>query len=125
MNIVGLAGLLIDGASVLIQDGKLIAAIEEERPSRVKHMSIVQSGGLPYESLARCLEMGNITFKDIDHVGYFFQPWREFLSLSTLRIKRSLLSLPTVAYYEVYYLNSLRRHLAVERLMRAQSGRNR
>jgi len=122
MNVIGLAGLFVDGASALIQDGKLIAAVEEERTSRIKHMSIIQSGGLPYESLASCLRMGNIGFRDIDHVGYFFQPWREFLSMSTFRMRKSLFSLPTFAYYEIDYLNALRKHLAVEKLMRAQCG---
>jgi len=120
MNIIGMAGLLIDGSSVLIQDGRLIAAVEEERVSRIKHMSIAQAGGLPYESLASCFRMGHITFKDINHVGYFFEPWREFFSLSAFRIRRSFLSPPTVAYYEAYYLDTLRRHLAVERFMRAR-----
>ena len=122
MNIIGLSGLLIDGASALIQDGKITAAVEEERIARIKHMSMAQSGGLPYGSLASCLNLGNISFEDIDHVGYFFEPWREFFSLSAFRLTRSLPSLTTIAYYQTYYLDTLRRHLAAEKHIRTLCG---
>lgn len=118
MNILGIAGLLIDGSAALIRDGRVVAAVEEERSSRIKHKSIIQSGGLPYESIETCFKYGNISFKDVDYVGYFFEPWREFFSLSALRLKRSFMSPSTVAYYQIYYLDTLRRHLAVEKLLR-------
>ena len=43
MNIIGLAGLCIDASSSLIKKNKVIAAIEEERLKRIKHVSIIQS----------------------------------------------------------------------------------
>ena len=120
MNIIGIAGLAIDASCALIQDNNVIAAIEEERLKRIKHASIIQSGGLPYESLAACLKIGNISFKDIDHVGYFFEPYREFLSMSLFRLCRSYLSPSTFAYYQVGYLEHLRKHIAVDRLLQNQ-----
>jgi carbamoyltransferase len=118
MNILGIAGLLIDGASCLIKDNRLVAACEEERYLRVKHASMVQSGGLPYKSIDACLRIGNISWKDIDYIGYYFEPWREFLSLSKLRFRHSYPSPSTIIYYQIYYLYNLRRHLLVPRLMR-------
>lgn len=123
MNILGLAGLLIDGASCLIKDGKLIAAVEEERYARVKHAPMVQTGGLPYESIEACLKIGNISWKDIDHVGYYFEPLRELASLTSFRLAHSYMSPATVAYYETYYLDNFRRHLAVPRLIEAKCGK--
>ena len=29
-----------------------------------------------------------INYKDIDHIGYFFQPYREFFSMSLFRFKK-------------------------------------
>lgn len=121
MNILGICGLLIDGAASLIKDGRLVAAVEEERYSRVKHTSIIQAGGLPYESIGACLRMGGIPWGAIDHVGYYFEPWREFYSLSLFRLRHSWLSPATVAYYEIYYLDTLRRHLMLPRLINAQA----
>ncbi|MFC1631072.1 carbamoyltransferase [Candidatus Omnitrophota bacterium] len=124
MNILGLAGLLIDGASCLIKDNKLVAAVEEERYTRIKHASMVQANGLPYGSIKACLKAANISWKDIDHVGYYFEPWREFFCLSRFRLRHSYLSPLTVAYYQVYYLDNLRRHLMVPRLIRLNCGKD-
>ena len=116
MNIIGIAGLAIDASSALIQNNSVVVAIEEERLKRIKHASIIQSGGLPYESLNACLKFGNISFKDVDHVGYFFQPYREFLSMSLFRLRRSYLSPSTFAYYQTGYLEHFRKHIAVDPL---------
>jgi len=118
MNILGIAGLLIDSASCLIKGDKIVAACEEERYARIKHISMAQSGGLPFESIDACFRIGGISGKEIDHVGYFFQPWREFLSLSRFRLNYSYLSLPTLIYYQIDYLDTLRKQLIVPRLIR-------
>ena len=120
MNILGIAGLLIDGASCLIKDDKINVAAEEERYTRIKHSSMVQSGGIPYESINACFRTGGVSWKDIDQVGYFFQPVREFLSLTRFRAQYSILSPSTFAYYQIYYLDNLRRHLAAQRLIRSR-----
>ena len=114
MNIIGLAGLCIDASSSLIKKNKVIAAIEEERLKRIKHVSIIQSGGIPKESLETCLKIGKINYKDIDHIGYFFQPYREFFSMSLFRLKKSFTSPSTMIYYFIGYLDNLRRHLALK-----------
>jgi len=123
MNIVGLAGLCIDASSSLIQGNKVIAAIEEERLKRIKHVSIIQSGGIPYESLEACLKIGKINYTDINHIGYFFQPFREFFSMSSFRIKRSFTSPITILYYQISYLDNLRRHLTVKKILQDKCGK--
>ncbi|MBJ6364100.1 carbamoyltransferase [Paenibacillus sp. GCM10012307] len=52
-----------DSAAVLVQDGKVIAAVEEERLNRVKH-----TGKAPLHSIRLCLSELNLTFADIDKV---------------------------------------------------------
>ncbi len=53
-----------DGAAVLIRDGEVIAAIEEERLNRIKH-----SNCFPARSIQYCLEQGNCTLSEIDFVA--------------------------------------------------------
>ena len=69
MYILGLT-TLGDSAASLIKDGELIAAVEEERFSRVKHHS-----GFPYRSIQFCLDQAGITLKDVEHVGHYWKPW--------------------------------------------------
>lgn len=75
MYILGINGGLRQGyqdvSAVLIKDGMVIAAVEEERLSRVKF-----SGGmLPYLSILEVLKIGNISIQDIDIVAYHGSTW--------------------------------------------------
>jgi carbamoyltransferase len=69
MYILGLT-TLGDSAASLIKDGQLIAAVEEERFSRVKHHS-----GFPYNAIQFCLDQAGITLKEVEHVGHYWKPW--------------------------------------------------
>jgi carbamoyltransferase len=69
MYILGLT-TLGDSAASLICDGELVAAVEEERFSRVKHHS-----GFPYKAIQFCLDHAGITLKDVEHVGHYWKPW--------------------------------------------------
>jgi carbamoyltransferase len=69
MYILGLT-TLGDSAAALIKDGELVAAVEEERFSRVKHHS-----GFPYKAIQFCLDHAGITLKDVEHVGHYWKPW--------------------------------------------------
>lgn len=69
MYILGLT-TLGDSAAALIKDGELVAAVEEERFSRVKHHS-----GFPYKAIQFCLDQAGITLKDVANVGHYWKPW--------------------------------------------------
>ena len=69
MYILGLT-TLGDSAASLIKDGKLIAAAEEERFSRVKHHL-----GFPYKAIQYCLDEAGIRLSDVEHVGHYWKPW--------------------------------------------------
>lgn len=59
-----------DSAASLICDGKLVAAAEEERFSRVKHHS-----GFPYHAVQFCLDQAGIKIGDIEHASLYWRPW--------------------------------------------------
>jgi carbamoyltransferase len=61
MNILGLNAYHGDVSAALVRDGQLVAAVEEERYRRIKHVA-----GFPGHSLHACLEMAGLTAADID-----------------------------------------------------------
>jgi carbamoyltransferase len=58
-----------DASAALVIDGKLVAAVEEERFNRIKHWA-----GFPAESIKWCLETAGIKGKNVDHVAVSFDP---------------------------------------------------
>ena len=71
LTILGLSGALShDPSAALYIDGKLIAAVEEERFVRDKHAK----NRMPYESAKFCLEQAGIKPSDVDVVAIPFAP---------------------------------------------------
>jgi carbamoyltransferase len=69
MYILGLT-TLGDAAASLIHDGKIVAAAEEERFSRIKHHS-----GFPFHAIQYCLDEAGIGIADVGHVALYWKPW--------------------------------------------------
>src|SRR5687767_7509673 len=69
MYILGINAYHGDAAAAIIKDGKLLAAVEEERFNRVKHCA-----GFPAESVRYCLNTAGITLADVDHIGISRDP---------------------------------------------------
>ena len=78
MNILGISGQERDAAAALVQDGRVVAAIEEEKLSRIRHIGMNYAGGLPYRAIEFCLERAGIAFDKIDYVAYYLEPNRRF-----------------------------------------------
>jgi carbamoyltransferase len=78
MNILGINAYHGDVSAVLVRDGELLAAVEEERFRRIKHVA-----GFPTEAIHACLEMGGVRPADVDHVAVSRNPkahlWRKGL----------------------------------------------
>lgn len=67
MKIIGINFLHSDSSCSLIIDGKVVAAVEEERFMRIKHYNL-----FPYNSLQYCLEVANIKISEIDFFCFNF-----------------------------------------------------
>jgi carbamoyltransferase len=55
-----------DKGAVIIEDGKVLVGITQERLSRIKHDGAHQGGILPIESINYCFDYLGITYRDID-----------------------------------------------------------
>ncbi len=73
MHILGISCYYHDSAAVLIKDGQIIAAAEEERFTRKKHDS-----SFPRLSIDFCLKQGKITSDKLDCVVFYEKPFRKF-----------------------------------------------
>lgn len=76
MYILGISGHRRDAAAALIKDGRIVAAIEEEKLARVNRIGVSQAGGAPYQAIGYCLEAAGIRVEDIDYVTYDHKPRR-------------------------------------------------
>lgn len=69
LNIVGISAGYHDSACCLLQDGRLVAAVQEERFSRVKN-----DKAFPRNAFRYCLKEGGITIADLDCIAYYEDP---------------------------------------------------
>lgn len=69
MIVLGLA-TMGTSAACLVRDGVLVAAIEEERLSRIKN-----DGAFPLRAIAECLRIGNATMAEVDAVAVYWRPF--------------------------------------------------
>src|SRR5467141_3783055 len=69
MYILGINAYHGDAAAAIIRDGKLLAAVEEERFNRFKHCA-----GFPAESIRYCLQAAGIEISEVDHIGISRDP---------------------------------------------------
>jgi carbamoyltransferase len=69
VNILGIGGYSHDSAAALVVDGQLVAAVAEERLSRVKHQ-----GGPPRRAAEFCLRQAGLHWSDVDHVTAYMRP---------------------------------------------------
>jgi len=72
VDILGVSCYYHDAAAVLLRDGEVVAAAEEERFSRIKH-----DFGFPKNAINFCLEQGGIGGADLDYVVFFEKPFRK------------------------------------------------
>ena len=81
LYIIGLSCGYHDSAAVLLRDGDIVAAAQEERFSRVK-----QDARFPEHALAWCLRKGGIALQQADAVFYYENPLRKLHRIATTSV---------------------------------------
>jgi carbamoyltransferase len=70
MIILGINAYHANAAAAIVVDGRLIAAVEEERLNRVKY-----AAGLPARAIQFCLDQAGAKLTEVDHIAIPRDPW--------------------------------------------------
>ena len=73
MRVLGISALYHDSAAALIEDGRIVAAAQEERFTRKKH-----DARFPVNAVRYCLDEGGIGLGDVDHLVFYDKPFLKF-----------------------------------------------
>jgi carbamoyltransferase len=71
--ILGISAFYHDSAAVLVIDGEIVAAAQEERFTRRKH-----DAEFPVNAIEFCLQQGGIGPEQLDYVGFYDKPFVKF-----------------------------------------------
>lgn len=72
-RVLGLSAYYHDAAAALLEDGRIVAAAQEERFTRRKH-----DPGFPSNAVNYCLREAGISLADVDHVAFYEKPLIKF-----------------------------------------------
>ena len=73
MRILGISAFYHDSAAALIEDGRIVAAAQEERFNRQKHFA-----GFPRQAVAYCLAEAGCDLDGVDHIAFYDKPFLKF-----------------------------------------------
>ena len=73
MRVLGVSAFYHDSAAALIDDGRIVAAAQEERFTRKKH-----DAGFPAKAIEFCLERAGIGLNEVDFVAFYDKPFLKF-----------------------------------------------
>ena len=73
MIILGISAFYHDSSAAIIIDGKIVAAAQEERFSRIRH-----DLSFPFQAINFCLNFAQTKFKDLDFVVFYEKPFLKF-----------------------------------------------
>jgi carbamoyltransferase len=73
VRILGISAFYHDSAAALVEDGRIVAAAQEERFTRKKH-----DARFPRHAIAYCLEEGHTRLEEVDHVVFYDKPFLKF-----------------------------------------------
>lgn len=73
IKILGISAFYHDSAAALVVDGRIVAAAQEERFTRIK-----QTSAFPHHAITYCLEEGGLTIDELDAVVFYDKPFLKF-----------------------------------------------
>jgi carbamoyltransferase len=73
MRVLGISAFYHDSAAALVEDGRIVAAAQEERFTRKKHDS-----SFPKNAVAYCLEEAGVELDELDHAVFYDKPFLKF-----------------------------------------------
>ena len=113
MRILGISAFYHDSAAALIEDGRIVAAAQEERFTRRKH-----DPGFPHNAIAYCLAEAGISADELDHVVFYDKPFLKFerlletyIALAPRGFRSFKMSIPLWLKEKLFQKNLLRKEI--------------
>jgi carbamoyltransferase len=72
-HILGISAFFHDSAACLLRDGEIIAAVSEDRLTRIK-----ADASFPINAVEYCLQHAGIEVEDLDYIGFYDKPLLKF-----------------------------------------------
>ena len=73
MKILGISAYYHDSAAVIVEDGKVLYAAQEERFSRIKN-----DASFPEKAIEYCLNESGFNIEDLDLISFYDKPFLKF-----------------------------------------------
>ena len=116
MNILGISAFYHDSAAALLRDGKIIAASQEERFTRIKH-----DHNFPRNAINYCLREGRINSKELDYIAFYDKPFIKFeriletyLSFSPWGFKSFIKAIPLWIKKKIWMSDMIQKELSFD-----------
>jgi carbamoyltransferase len=116
MNILGISAYYHDSAAALIQDGKIVAAAQEERFTRKKH-----DHNFPKNAVAYCLKEAGIQASDLDYVAFYDKPFVKFerlletyVAYAPVGLRSFLMSMPLWLKHKLWMGDLVKKEMGFE-----------
>ncbi|MDP8254963.1 MAG: carbamoyltransferase [Candidatus Alcyoniella australis] len=113
MNILGISAFYHDSAAALLQDGRIVAAAQEERFSRLKH-----DPGYPANAIEYCLKTAGIGPHDLDAVAFYDKPFikferilKSYLAYAPRGLRSFMMAIPMWLKHKLMVPEMIRREL--------------
>lgn len=113
MKVLGISAYYHDSAAALTIDGKIIAAVQEERFTRIKH-----DPDFPANAVRYCLEQAELSIDQLDAVVFYDKPFVKFERLietyydyAPRGIVSFLMSMPVWMREKLFLRNVIRKEL--------------
>ena len=114
MNILGISSYYHDSAAALLINGKIRAAMQEERYTRKKHDAC-----FPANAVRACLDEAGLHLSDVDYVAFYDKPLLKFerlletyLAFAPQGIKSFSQAMPIWIKEKLFLKSALRKELA-------------
>ena len=116
MKILGISAFYHDSAACLVQDGRIVAAAQEERFTRKKH-----DFSFPRDAIAYCLQEAGLSIQDVDIVAFYEKPFIKFerilhtyLAYAPIGIQSFIKAMPLWIKQKIWMKDYLMKELGFE-----------
>lgn len=112
-RILGISAFYHDSAAAFVADGRIVAAAQEERFTRIKH-----DFGFPKNAIDYCLSEGGVRAEDLDYVVFYDKPLLKFdrlfetyLAYAPSGLKSFMMAMPLWLKTKLHLPREIRRAL--------------